>query len=237
MEQFGSGGSAQPTVAPTAAGRGTVLTGAATSPAGVELSREQKVAEAKANGTFNQIRDSFNRQALAAGHPQQMDEEGNIVAREPTMTERMFQFGLATGGSTDMLPVSQTTPQQRALQMGAMDRARGQLAFQKAGQAVGDKLAEQAAANAPVTRQLTPDTTKIVGGKEVTVPGVRAAFKNGQTVGFSEPVQEGRVGMVFDEASGKMVPIKDRLDEMRKRQGEQSGPVSGLLEAMRRATK
>jgi hypothetical protein len=110
-----------------------------------------------------------------------MDAQGNIVGRELTEAERMREFFKTTGGNTMF---SQTTdPAQRALQNEMMKQARAQATVNTFGTTPEERLANL---------QAETDARKILqsplnSGVREVAPGVRAATRDGQTVGFSAP--------------------------------------------------
>lgn len=141
-------------------------------------SRAERVAAAMKSGDFETKRAQYNQEAMRLGQPTQMDAQGNIVGRELTEPERMREFFRATGGNTMF---SQTTdPAQRALQNEMMKQARAQATVNTFGFTPEERLANlQAATDARKIPQ-PPLSSEV---REVA-PGVRAAFKDGQVLGF-----------------------------------------------------
>jgi hypothetical protein len=143
--------------------------------------RAERVAAAIASGDFAEKQRQYNQEAMRLGQPTQMDAQGNIVGRELTEAERMREFFKTTGGNTMF---SQTTdPAQRALQNEMMKQARAQATVNTFGTTPPERLANlQAATDARKIPQppLSSDVREVA-------PGVRAAFKDGQMIGFSAP--------------------------------------------------
>ena len=115
------------------------------------------------------------------GSPTMMDAQGNIVDRELTVPEQMREAFMRTGGNT---PFMQTNdPMQRAMQNEMMKQARAQAAVNTFGTTPEERLANL---------QAETDARKILqsplnSGVREVAPGVRAAFKDGQMIGFSAP--------------------------------------------------
>jgi hypothetical protein len=151
---------------------------AAAPPAG---SRAERVAAAMKSGDFETKRAQYNQEAMRLGQPTQMDAQGNIVGRELTEPERMREFFRATGGNTMF---SQTTdPAQRALQNEMMKQARAQATVNTFGSTPEERLANlQAETEA---RQIL--RSPLNSGVREVAPGVRAATRDGQVIGFSAP--------------------------------------------------
>jgi hypothetical protein len=143
--------------------------------------RAERVAAAIASGDFAEKQRQYNQEAMRMGSPTMMDAQGNIVGRELTEAERMREFFKTTGGNTMF---SQTTdPAQRALQNEMMKQARAQATVNTFGTTPEERLANL---------QAETDARKILqsplnSGVREVAPGVRAAFKDGQMIGFSAP--------------------------------------------------
>lgn len=112
------------------------------------------------------------------GSPTQMDEQGNIVGRELSQEEKMREAFNRTGGNT---PFMQTTdPMQRALQNEMMKQARAQATVNTFGFTPEERLANlQAETEA---RQIL--RSPLNSGVREVAPGVRAATRDGQVIGF-----------------------------------------------------
>jgi len=165
--------------------------------------RAERVAAAIASGDFAEKQRQYNEEAMRLGQPTQMDAQGNIVGRELTEAERMREFFKTTGGNTMF---SQTTdPAQRALQNEMMKQARAQATVNTFGTTPEERLANlQAETDARKILQspLSSDVREVA-------PGVRAAFKDGQTVGFSTP-GDGKTapqGTITDPITGEQMPL------------------------------
>jgi hypothetical protein len=165
--------------------------------------RAERVAAAIASGDFAEKQRQYNEEAMRLGQPTQMDAQGNIVGRELTEAERMREFFKTTGGNTMF---SQTTdPAQRALQNEMMKQARAQATVNTFGTTPEERLANlQAATDARKIMQspLNSDVREVA-------PGVRAATRDGQTVGFSTP-GDGKTapqGTITDPITGEQMPL------------------------------
>ena len=162
-------------LAPLDLSQPTSRTPSAAPPAGT---RAERVAAAIASGDFAEKQRQYNQEAMRMGSPTMMDAQGNIVGRELTEAERMREFFKTTGGNTMF---SQTTdPAQRALQNEMMKQARAQATVNAFGTTPSERLANlQAATDARKIPQppLSSDVREVA-------PGVRAAFKDGQRIGF-----------------------------------------------------
>jgi hypothetical protein len=198
--------------------------------------RAERVAAAIASGDFAEKQRQYNEEAMRLGQPTQMDAQGNIVGRELTEAERMREFFKTTGGNTMF---SQTTdPAQRALQNEMMKQARAQATVNTFGTTPPERLANlQAATDARKIPQppLSSDVREVA-------PGVRAATRDGQTVGFSTP-GDGKTapqGTITDPITGEQMPLALYNEMTRQTQATKGmtggSPMErGLLAAMQAA--
>jgi hypothetical protein len=174
------------------------------------------------SGDFETKRTQYNQEAMRMGHPSMMDDQGNIVGRELTVPEQMRDAFMRTGGNT---PFMQTNdPMQRAMQNEMMKQARGQIAANTFGFTPEERRANL---EAEVEARKILATPLDSGVREVA-PGVRGAFRNGQTVGFSTPGDGVNVpnGTMKDPITGETISI-DLYNEMTRQTQATKGMTGG----------
>jgi hypothetical protein len=173
---------------------------AAAAPTGT---RAERVKAAMESGDFAEKQRQYNQEAMRMGHPSMMDDQGNIVGRELTVPEQMRDAFMRTGGNT---PFMQTNdPMQRAMQNEMMKQARGQIAANTFGFTPEERRANlEEEVNA---RKIL--ATPLDSGVREVAPGVRAATRDGQTVGFSTPGDGKNVpqGTIKDPITGQEMPL------------------------------
>jgi hypothetical protein len=198
--------------------------------------RAERVAAAIASGDFAEKQRQYNQEAMRMGSPTMMDAQGNIVDRELTVPEQMREAFMRTGGNT---PFMQTNdPMQRALQNEMMKQARAQATVNTFGTTPEERLANL---------QAETDARKILqsplnSGVREVAPGVRAATRDGQTVGFSTP-GDGKTapqGTITDPITGEQMPLALYNEMTRQTQATKGmtggSPMErGLLAAMQAA--
>jgi len=184
--------------------------------------RAERVKAAMESGDFGAKQRQYNQEAMRMGHPSKMDDQGNIVGRELTQEEQMRDAFMRTGGNTPFLQTND--PMQRALQNEMMKQARGQIAANTFGFTPEERRANlEEEVNA---RKIL--ATPLDSGVREVAPGVRGAFRNGQTVGFSTPGDGVNVpnGTMKDPITGETISI-DLYNEMTRQTQATKGMTGG----------